>query len=130
MVTAGRRTFKVCTLGEDEVTRLLPDLVVGETVGERTIEVQAERPDSLAQDCDLAYLAASQATAIRWDVFAQLRGEPTLLVSSVAGFASAGGHIEFTLRGKRIHPIINRSAADASGLRISAQLYRLATVID
>jgi hypothetical protein len=121
--------FQICALGENPVTELLTQVVEGEKVQGRPMEFRFIESSADATPCQILFLATSDQLLIAHTLQA-VQTLPVLTVGEQAGFAQHGGHIELSLRGSRIHPIINRQSVDRSKLRISAKLYRLATVLD
>ncbi len=122
-------TFDICTLGEDEVSTLLPGVIKDEKLGQTPLRHLALSSSDTLQSCRILYLSTVDDETMS-NVRNAVNGRPILTVSDQAGFAVRGGHIEFGLLRKRVHTIINRRSVNTSGLRVSAQLYRLATVVD
>lgn len=120
---AGDQPFLFCTSGHDEVVALLPQVIAGERLGKHPMQLRALRDDETSDHCHILYLADAPPPATA-------SAGPVLRVSARPGFAAAGGHIELGVSGRRVRPIINRTTINASGLSVSAQLYRLATVIE
>ena len=58
-----------------------------------------------------------------------LHSLPVLTVGESPGFATLGGAIDFVPQGDKIRFEINIDAAEHAGLKISAQLQKLATVV-
>ncbi len=126
---AATSPFQICSLGENPVTELLSQVVEGEKVNGRPMEFRFIDSSADAAHCQILFLAIRDQLLIAQTLQA-VQTLPVLTVGEQAGFAQQGGHIELSLRGSRIHPIINRQSVDRSKLRISAKLYRLATVLD
>ena len=127
--TATFPTFNICTLGNDEVITLIPGVIEGETLGRIPLQhIPLTTSDSL-ESCYILYLGTLDDATLS-QIRNAVDGRPLLTSSDQPGFAAAGGHIEFGLLRKRVHPIINRRSVEASRLQVSAQLYRLATIVD
>ena len=122
-------TFTVCTLGEDDVTALIPGIIENEQLGQMHLKHLALSSSDELQACRILYLSTVDDETMS-NIRNAVHGLPILTISDQAGFAARGGHIEFGLLLKRVHTIINRRSIDASGLKVNAQLYRLATVVD
>lgn len=60
---------------------------------------------------------------------AAIRDSPVLTVGESASFAAAGGIINFVLLGDKVRFEINMASAERAGLKVSAQLQKLATTI-
>jgi hypothetical protein len=120
--------FLICAIGNDEVSSLLPGVLEGESVSRQPLHFRQLGGADNPSECKIIYFAEELAPP-SLALLTELAGQPVLTVSQDNGFARAGGHIELSLKQNRVHPIINRTAANASGLRVSSQLYRLSTVI-
>jgi hypothetical protein len=85
-------------------------------------------PNELA-GCHLLFIPRSEATQLaHWLERAAARS--LLTVSDISGFARAGGMVELPLEGERIGIVLNRKAANRQDFEFSAQLLRLARVIE
>ena len=120
--------FQICALGDNPVTELLGQVIEGEKINGRPMRFRSVASSADATDCQILFLATSDKQLIA-QALGAVQTLPVLTVGEQPGFAHRGGHIELSLRGNRIHPIINRQSVDRSKLRISAKLYRLATVL-
>ena len=63
-------------------------------------------------------------------VIQSLGGVPVLTVGESSGFCRWGGMVNFRLDGQNLRLEINDTAARQSGLRVSAQLLELATIVE
>ena len=124
-----QQPFLICALGENQVTKLLTQVIEGEQVYGRPMQFRSIHNAADAVACQILFLASRDMTTTTQALRA-VQTLPVLTVGEQAGFARDGGHIELSLRGNRIHPIINRHTVERSQLRISAKLYRLATVLE
>ncbi len=117
----------VCVFDEAQfVTPLLT--IEGEIVQGRRVRVMEIQEASAAVGCQIVFLGAGAATRLD-EVQAALFGHPTLTVGDGPGFAERGGAIGFTSRRNHVELEINLQAAEASGLKISSQLVRLARIV-
>ena len=79
--------------------------------------------------CHLLFIAGSEAANLgSWLERAHARQIVT--VSDLPGFARSGGMIELPVDGERISIVVNRRVARRIGYEFSAQLLRLARVIE
>lgn len=91
------------------------------------IEVRLAPDDPTA--CHLLFISRSETTNLdAW--LSRTEGKRIVTVSDIAGFARAGGMIEFPLEGERVSIVINRRTAQKKGFEFNAQLLRLARVIE
>lgn len=85
-------------------------------------------PSDLA-GCHLLFISRSESASVNtW--LSRAESRHLITVSDIAGFARAGGMIEFPLEGERVGIVINRKASQKQGFEFNAQLLRLARVIE
>jgi len=123
--TEGRPTVDICVLGSNPFGGVLDELVEGEQLDGRVLKVR--HPNSDFRDCHILYLPAAQLR--RSDILRQLASAPVLTVSDAPTFLDEGGMIQLFLRDQRLRFNVNTAAADRAGLRLSAQLLRLAQTV-
>jgi hypothetical protein len=63
------------------------------------------------------------------ELLAAVKGRPVLTVGEVDDFARAGGIINFVLVDNKIRFEINPEEGRRAGIRVSAQLLQLATIV-
>lgn len=126
-------------VNDKEFAEVVKQTVAGKKVGERAVEVRviagaSEKAESVAAQigrCQIVYVGAMSIE--RWRaVHAALEatGSPAVLtVGDDDAFAERGGMIEFVLLDGKITLQVNRDAAEASKLKISANLLKLATIV-
>lgn len=117
----------VCVLDEARFVTPLAT-IEGEVVQDRRVTVIEIQEVSAATGCQIVFIGAGAAARLD-EVQEALFGHPTLTVGDVPDFAERGGAIGFTSRRNRVQLEINLETAEASGLRISSQLIRLARVV-
>lgn len=92
-----------------------------------TIEVRQSPGDLVG--CQLLFIPRSEAANLEaW--LSRIEPRRLVSVSDIPGFARAGGMIELPLDGERVGIVINRRSAQKKGFEFSAQLLRLARVIE
>ena len=116
--------FRICALGENPVSQLLPKVIDGEKIHGRPLEFHKIADSDTPKDCQILFVASMDRERIA-AVLDSAQNQSILTVGEQNGFARSGGHIELGLSGSRIRLIINRQRIDQSGLRVSAKLYRL-----
>lgn len=116
-------------LGPDPFGPLIDSLVDHETF--RGHPIQVERYDSLASigRCHVLFVSRTALHDDGRNQLASLASRPILTVSDAAGFAQAGGAVEFYTDRNRLRMIVNLTAVRTAGLNISSKLLRLADVI-
>lgn len=116
-------------LGRDPFGPTLDRLVNGERAGGRPIViVHCDDPESAAR-CQLLFVPAGEEWRFA-RLQAQLKGRSILTVGDAPDFLGAGGMVQvYRNRENKLRLRINREAARAAGLTISAKLLRVAEVV-
>jgi len=124
-----RSPLVIGVLGTDPFGAMLDDIVRGETVNGRSLEVR--RYQSLEQlgACHILFIDRSQQARLE-AILAALKGRSVLTVGDFEGFAQRGGVIRFVTVGNRIRLRVNLAAAQAANLTISSKLLRPAQIIE
>jgi hypothetical protein len=121
--------FVIGVIGDDPFGSYLDDLVRNQRAGSHPISVQRFRQASEASNCQILYIAGSEAG--RYDsIVSALRGRNILTVSDINGFAEHGGMIAFVTENNRVRFKINVATAKAAGLTISSKVLRVAEVVN
>ena len=124
----------VAVVGDDPFGEILEKTFEGKNVGDRKVEIRrfpaSARPtrDQL-RACHLLFVASSESTRLK-DHLAAVDGAPTLTVSDLPGFTAAGGMIDLILADGKVSFQINRKAAEAAMLKLSAKLLQLGKVVE
>jgi YfiR/HmsC-like len=128
-VFAGPRSpITICVLGQDPFGTALDDIVQGEVVNGRPLEVQRYRRVDELGTCHILFIDRSEQSRLT-EILAQLSGRSVLTVSDMEEFAQRGGMIRFITVGKKIRLRVNRDAAQAASLAISSKLLRPAEIV-
>lgn len=116
--------LRICLLGRDPFGAALGALEHRQVQG-REIKVVLLGSVSQATTCQVLFISDSEerrsATLLR-----SLEGFPVLTVSDMEGFVDEGGAIGFVLVDDRIRFDINNAVIQREGMKLSAQLLRLA----
>ncbi|MDB6033473.1 MAG: hypothetical protein JWM16_3811 [Verrucomicrobiales bacterium] len=89
------------------------------------------KPVARASDARLVHLLfvpANEESSLN-ELVKELQQAHVLTVGETPGFAAAGGMINFLREGDKVRFDINAFSADQAGLRISAQLQKLAKTV-
>lgn len=125
---SGPRPFGICVLGEDAFGSAL-DVLETRKTGGRAIQVKrVAQSESIDSSCQVVFISESKRPFLQ-PILRSLEAQPILTLSDSEGFAEQGGIIELTRSEKRVGFKINLQSAKHSGLKISAPLLELATVI-
>lgn len=119
--------FRLCVVGHDPFDGALAAIVEGERVaGRRLVAETHARPEG-AGACQIVFLAAREDPA----ALARLPAggaRHRLLVGEGERFLAHGGHFRFRLVDDRVRLGVSLAAIEASRLRVSSKLLRLAEV--
>jgi hypothetical protein len=121
-------TVNFCTLGRSPAADELYSSVRGKKLNGHVINVQILHGPEEIKGCHLIFLAAG-ANKQQQKLLQAAKGSPILLVAEAAGFARAGGMINFVLEDGKLLFEINVKAAELSRLKISSKLLTLARLV-
>lgn len=121
--------FIVGVLGGDPFNFSLDQVMREKAVNGRPIMIRRVTQTEDATFCDLLFVSASERKRVA-QVLAAVAHRPVLTVSDLSGFTAGGGIIQFYEEDGRIRFEVNLEAAQHAGLRIHAQLLRLAKITD
>ena len=117
--------FSICVLGEDPFGRALDDVAAGKSLGERPVAVRRIADARQTSGCHILFVGSSADKRVL-SVLATAKQPGLLTVGDAGNFTSEGIIITFTMEKGKVRFEINRTAADRTGLRISAKLLSLA----
>jgi hypothetical protein len=122
-------TLRLCHMTERNAARSLATLT-GQTVGARSIVVQALQPDEDPTQCDILYIAApEEINAI--PTLRRIADQPVLTIGESSAFAARlGGVMTLRTDTRRVRFEVNVAASRRAGLQINSQLLKLATIVD
>ena len=115
-------------LGDDPFGTFLDEIVRGERLGARSIQVRRYRRIADIEECNILFISRSENERVA-EILSAVKNRPVLTVSDGDGFASQGGIIQFFTDKNRIRIRINLDAAQAANLTISSKLLRVAEVV-
>ena len=115
-------------LGEDPFGTYLDEIVSGETVNNRRLEIQRYRRVDEMKTCHILFISQSESKRLE-QIVADVKGRSILTVSDAVGFARYGGMIRFVTEKNKLRLRINLEAATAANLTISSKLLRPAEIV-
>jgi len=115
--------FAICILGKDPFGGALDAVVAGETVNGHPLIVRRLTEKPPAQSCQILYTGepVKEAAQTLGSV-----GPGMLTVGEGDAFLRGGGMVAFVTENRRVRFDINRSAAEAAGLKLSSRLLNVA----
>ena len=114
-------------LGDDPFDTYLDDVVRGEKVNNRLIEVKRYRKVEEAKGCHVLFVSPSEAPRMD-EILAALKPTKVLTVGESDGFFRNGGMVNFATESGKIRLKINLEEVQDAGLSVSSKLLRLADV--
>ena len=114
-------------LGDDPFDTYLDDVVRGEKVNNRPIEVKRYRKVEEAKGCHVLFVSPSESARMD-EILAALKPTKVLTVGESDGFFRNGGMVNFATESGRIRLKINLEEVQDAGLSVSSKLLRLADV--
>lgn len=125
---APRRAFNFCVLGQERYGELLDKALLGHSIGDkRIVIVRGQRLRDMGR-CDVLFVGSSKSHP----EVEQLERQPNsgvLTVGDDPAFAAHGGIVQLVREEGQLAFFINVDAARRAGLKISASLLALATVV-
>ena len=115
-------------LGDDPFGPVLDRIIEGETIKNRKLVVKRSRRIQDLRTCHVLFISKSEKGRIG-QILTTLDGASVFTVGEVEGFARRGGITNLFLQGNKVRFEINMEAAKRKGLKISAQLLALGTVV-
>lgn len=122
-------TLGICIVGSDAFSDHLYTLT-GQTVRGKKVSVERLHNDhKLPSHCKIVFISRSEHDRLK-PVLDNLNKEPVLTVSDQDGFAEKGGMVNLRVVKNKVRFEINVAVVNRAGLRISAKLLRLATLVE
>ncbi len=118
----------IAVAGKAPCAAELEQAVKDRTVNGRKILVKTAETPAAAKGAHVLFLSASEDSRLE-EWLGAVRKAGTLTVGETEPFAKAGGIIRFVLEGDKVRFEINMDSAERAGLKISAQLQKLAKTI-
>jgi hypothetical protein len=115
-------------LGDSPMAAVLDDLVRDRKVNGHPITVRTIQSAAEAASTHILFVGATESS--RWaQVQAAIETRPVVTVGESPSFARSGGTINFVVQDDKLRFEINMTAAERSGVKISAQLQKLAAAV-
>ena len=119
--------FSLCTVGSGLTVDALGAFEGKQAFGKPIQVLHAQRGAAL-RSCQLLFISESGGSA-NADILNEVRNTTTLTVSDSPNFLDAGGIIALVREGGRLRFEVNLGLAQAKGLKVGAQLLRLAKTV-
>ena len=116
-------------VGSDPLGNALIRAVRGQSVRGRTMIVRKYNVGDDLRRCQVLFVSASEQARVP-QILAGVLGASILTVSDAQRFTEAGGVVQFSVDGDKVHFSVNRDSAMQARLQISAKLLTLSRVIN
>ncbi len=126
-IGTGGKPFTICLSGEDPFGATLDEVVRGQRISGRPVNVRRLGDSGSAAGCQMLF--AGRSAVAGYMPFAEIAGQPVLTVSDQKS-GVAGSMIVFVMQGGRVRFQIDDSAARAHGLVINSKLLGLALSVE
>ena len=120
--------FAICVLGRDPFGAALDAALAGESVGGKSVVARRVSQAEEAAGCRIVYISTSEEGRLK-EILAVFDRASMLTVSDIPRFSQRGGMIQFVLQGDRVRFEVNLTSAAGAGLRLSADLLKVATAV-
>ena len=117
-------TYNLCVAGESKLTDSL-DALEGKLVGNKPLNIMRNVSAANLKGCHMVFVVAASDAHIQ-SLLQQMGNLPIVTVSDSPDFILKGGMIGLIRDGNRVGFEVNLKPANAAGLRMSAQLLKLA----
>ena len=118
-------SFTICVLNDGAVAEALRHAVSGKVLADRPITVSIVAAAAPKRSCRVLYVAGMPVSELA-TVVADLHEAPVLTISSIDGFAMAGGMTQFFFEHGQLRFRIHLESAKRAGLQISSRLLIMA----
>ena len=119
-------TVEICVLGKDPFGRILDDVVQGESVNGRKLQVRRISEPPAPQTCQVLFLDPELKDLKK--ILSSV-GTGVLTVSEGDRFLRDGGMIALVVDNRRGRFDINQTASEEGGLKLSSKLLAVARVV-
>jgi len=121
--------FVIGILGPDPVGADLRKIAKVKKIDGRKIEVRNYEQPEEVRECHIFFMSKALTSEIQGAAIKLLSGRNILFVGETSDFLKQGGVIDFVIQENRVRIYISKSTHEREGLEISAQLFRIATVV-
>ncbi|HKY33542.1 MAG TPA: YfiR family protein [Candidatus Polarisedimenticolia bacterium] len=126
--STGQQDLVIGILGDDPFGALLEETIRGKKVNDHRLIVRRFESVTEARESNILYISSSEKDDLS-HILSTLEGAAVLTVGEMEGFASRGGQIGFLTEERKVRFEINVGAVKRAGLKVSAQLMKLARIV-
>ncbi|MBC8873067.1 MAG: YfiR family protein [Planctomycetes bacterium] len=122
--------FVIAVFGPDPVGDGLREIAAQKKIGERKIVVRHFEQPGDVRDCHILFMTRAVDSETQKAIIQRLSKQGVLFVGETKEFLQHGGVIDFLIRQNQIRMFISKRAYEREGLKVSAQLLRVMTVLE
>jgi hypothetical protein len=127
-VPAEGRPYVVAVLNDEMLHRAIEAAAEGQNVDGRAIEVSAVSSGAEIRDAHLLFIGGKEQRRLP-GLVRQLEGTGTVTVGDTPGFARTGVVLNLFVADQHVRFEVNTAAASRTGVRLRAQLLRIARIV-
>ncbi|MCF8372298.1 MAG: YfiR family protein [Bacteroidales bacterium] len=120
--------FVIGVLGKSDIIAELENVASAKKVGTRTIVVKVFSDVSKIENCQILFIASNESDQLD-KAKAVLADKPTLFITDKKGMAKSGSGINFLEKDGKLKFELNKDNITKQGLKISADLEKLAIIV-
>ncbi len=118
----------LCLAGEDPFGEVLEQLAQKLRLKSKDLVVRPRVALEEMSGCHILFVGPSEQYRLG-QILDRVKNYPVLVIGDTPGYAKKGVGINFVVRKNKIRFEINREAVEQAGLRVSAELLNLATIV-
>jgi hypothetical protein len=115
----------ICVVKPNPFGSELTQRAKGKTAKKRKLEIKYISQNANPDGCEIIFISKKISSSNTQSMISRA-GKGTLTIGESPGFLSKGGMLEFFSKGKRVRFRISNANAKKAGIRLSAQLQKLA----
>lgn len=123
-----KNSLTVCFLGANPFGGAL-ESIRGKNVKGRKIEIKRLASVSKLAACQILFVSSSEKKHLK-EILESAKRSRILTIGDMSQFAQDGGAVALSMRKDRIHFSVNLGVANETGVKISSNVLKLATIVN
>jgi YfiR/HmsC-like len=120
--------IQICVFNNPGLELELSRLISGKSVAGHSMIVRAVKGEEALRECHVLFISSGSASTLR-HILESVQGASILTIGEKQGFLDAGGIINLVSQDAHVRFQVNRRAAKAAGIHVSARLLSVATLV-
>jgi hypothetical protein len=125
---AAAEEFVIGIIDDGTVFPVMAAALNGKSTHDRTVEIRRLKLNDDIARCQMLFVTRSEEKDLD-AILKRVGGAPVLTVGEAPHFAERGGCLNFVPHGENIRFEVNLEAAERAGLKISAKIAAMATIV-